>query len=91
VVTREELHSRLWPKDTFVDFERGLNTEPAISEPPASKGNRTRVFVAAAVSVAATAMAAYFIAHRPAPTAVRYRQIYVPARAGPGGAVRAVD
>lgn len=26
VVTREELRDRLWPKDTFVDFESGLNT-----------------------------------------------------------------
>jgi DNA-binding winged helix-turn-helix (wHTH) protein/Tol biopolymer transport system component len=26
VVTREELQSRLWPGDTFVDFENGLNT-----------------------------------------------------------------
>jgi DNA-binding winged helix-turn-helix (wHTH) protein/WD40 repeat protein len=26
VVTREELRRRLWPEDTFVDFERGLNT-----------------------------------------------------------------
>ncbi len=25
VVTREELNKRLWPEDTFVDFERGLN------------------------------------------------------------------
>jgi len=25
VVTREELNKRLWPQDTFVDFERGLN------------------------------------------------------------------
>ena len=25
VVTREELTGRLWPEDTFVDFERGLN------------------------------------------------------------------
>src|SRR6266850_4302005 len=25
VVTREELHSRLWPADTFVDFDHGLN------------------------------------------------------------------
>jgi DNA-binding winged helix-turn-helix (wHTH) protein len=24
-VTREELHQRLWPKDTFVDFDHGLN------------------------------------------------------------------
>src|SRR5215469_2858595 len=26
VVAREELKSRLWPADTFVDFEHGLNT-----------------------------------------------------------------
>ncbi len=26
VVTREELHRRLWPSDTFVDFDHGLNT-----------------------------------------------------------------
>ena len=25
VVTREELRRRLWPSDTFVDFEHGLN------------------------------------------------------------------
>src|SRR5947209_2829893 len=25
LITREELHSRLWPGDTFVDFEHGLN------------------------------------------------------------------
>jgi DNA-binding winged helix-turn-helix (wHTH) protein len=25
VVTREELQNQLWPADTFVDFERGLN------------------------------------------------------------------
>ncbi len=25
VVTREELHNRLWPADTFVDFDHGLN------------------------------------------------------------------
>src|SRR5215471_15966312 len=25
VVTREELQRRLWPADTFVDFDRGLN------------------------------------------------------------------
>jgi DNA-binding response OmpR family regulator len=26
VVTREQLCSALWPKDTFVDFEHGVNT-----------------------------------------------------------------
>jgi Tol biopolymer transport system component/DNA-binding winged helix-turn-helix (wHTH) protein len=25
IVTREELHTRLWPADTFVDFDHGLN------------------------------------------------------------------
>jgi TolB-like protein/DNA-binding winged helix-turn-helix (wHTH) protein/lipoprotein NlpI len=25
VITREELHQRLWPADTYVDFEHGLN------------------------------------------------------------------
>ncbi len=25
-VTREELHQELWPSDTFVDFQHGLNT-----------------------------------------------------------------
>ena len=25
VVTRDELHQRLWPADTYVDFEHGLN------------------------------------------------------------------
>src|SRR5277367_6922300 len=26
VVSREEMRDRLWPADTFVDFERGLNS-----------------------------------------------------------------
>src|SRR6267143_2362847 len=26
VVTREELHQKLWPADTFVDFDAGLNS-----------------------------------------------------------------
>ena len=25
LVTREELQKRIWPSDTFVDFEQGLN------------------------------------------------------------------
>ena len=25
IVTREELQKRIWPSDTFVDFEQGLN------------------------------------------------------------------
>ena len=29
VVTREELHSQLWPADTFVDFDHGLNNAVA--------------------------------------------------------------
>src|SRR5580700_529572 len=26
IVTREELHKKLWPKDTFVDFDLSLNS-----------------------------------------------------------------
>ena len=26
IVSREELHKRLWPADTFVDFDNNLNT-----------------------------------------------------------------
>src|ERR1700693_2217220 len=29
VVLREELHSKLWPADTFVDFDHGLNNAVA--------------------------------------------------------------
>lgn len=29
LVTREELHARLWPYDTFVDFDHGLNAAAA--------------------------------------------------------------
>src|SRR2546423_13947039 len=29
VVTREELHSKLWPANTFVDFDHGLNNAVA--------------------------------------------------------------
>src|SRR5713226_3197483 len=29
LVTREELHSRLWAADTFVDFDHGLNNAVA--------------------------------------------------------------
>src|SRR6266542_3349546 len=29
LVTREELHSKLWPVDTFVDFDHGLNNAVA--------------------------------------------------------------
>src|SRR5260370_15558099 len=29
VVSREELHSKLWPADTFVDFDHGLNNAVA--------------------------------------------------------------
>src|SRR5690348_13976421 len=29
IVTREELHSKLWPSDTFVDFDHGLNNAVA--------------------------------------------------------------
>src|SRR5205823_3949468 len=29
LVTRDELHRKLWPEDTFVDFENSLNTAAA--------------------------------------------------------------
>ena len=29
VVTREEMRQKLWPADTFVDFEHGLNSAVA--------------------------------------------------------------
>src|SRR5215469_19281 len=28
LVTREEIRSRLWPRDTFIDFDHGLNAAP---------------------------------------------------------------
>ena len=37
VVTREELHQALWPADTFVDFDHGLNT--AINKVRAALGD----------------------------------------------------
>ena len=43
VISREELKSRLWPADTFVDFEHGLNTaikklRQALGDNPAKPG-----------------------------------------------------
>jgi DNA-binding winged helix-turn-helix (wHTH) protein len=43
VVSRDELKSRLWPADTFVDFEHGLNTaikklRQALGDNPAKPG-----------------------------------------------------
>jgi DNA-binding winged helix-turn-helix (wHTH) protein len=43
VLSREELKSRLWPADTFVDFEHGLNTaikklRQALGDNPAKPG-----------------------------------------------------
>lgn len=40
-VTREELKKHLWPEDTFVDFETGLNT--AVSKLRGVRA-RTRIF-----------------------------------------------
>ena len=69
VVTREELRGRLWPSDTFVDFEHGLNTaiaelrgllndsasEPRYIETLPKLGYRMVVPVAAAEPVALSA------------------------------------
>jgi DNA-binding winged helix-turn-helix (wHTH) protein len=43
VISREELKSKLWPADTFVDFEHGLNTaikklRQALGDNPAKPG-----------------------------------------------------
>jgi len=34
VVTREELQRQIWPSDTFVDFDRGLNNAVKRLVPP---------------------------------------------------------
>jgi DNA-binding winged helix-turn-helix (wHTH) protein len=34
VVTREELQKRLWPADTFVDFDHSLNAASAVYATP---------------------------------------------------------
>ena len=34
VVTREELRAQLWPADTFVDFEHGLNAAASAASTP---------------------------------------------------------
>ena len=68
VVAREELHQKLWPADTFVDFDTGLNTairklrqalnddadEPRYIETLARRGYR---FIAPVAMASATAQA----------------------------------
>ncbi len=72
VVTREELRLRLWPEDTFVDFDHGLNTamaklrdvlgdsagNPRYIETIAKRGYRFLGEVQAADAAAATMAAA---------------------------------
>ena len=41
LVTREQLQRRLWPSDTFVDFDRGLNA--AINRVREALGTRQRI------------------------------------------------
>src|SRR5574338_1531456 len=41
IITREELRAALWPSDTFVDFDNGLNvaiskTRPALKDSPSA-------------------------------------------------------
>jgi DNA-binding winged helix-turn-helix (wHTH) protein len=45
LITREELHSRLWPDDTFVDFENGLNTAVARLRQALGDSARTPRFI----------------------------------------------
>jgi len=84
LVTREELHERLWPGDTFVDFDHGLNAAvnklrealgdsvetPRYVETLPRRGYR---FIATVekgnAAVAETSVAAPFVAPPPAPIA----------------------
>src|SRR5215470_12240936 len=45
VVTREELRSRLWPADTFVDFDHGLNAAIKRLRDALGESAETPVFV----------------------------------------------
>jgi DNA-binding winged helix-turn-helix (wHTH) protein len=45
VVTREELRRRLWPADTFVDFEHGLNAAIKRLREPLGDSAETPVFI----------------------------------------------
>src|ERR1700735_3994960 len=45
VATREELRRRLWPGDTFVDFETGLNTAVSkLRDGPCGRARHQRFF-----------------------------------------------
>jgi DNA-binding winged helix-turn-helix (wHTH) protein/tetratricopeptide (TPR) repeat protein len=81
VVTREELQSRLWPEDTFVDFEDGLNTgvkklrealgddreKPRYIETIPRRGYR---FIAEVKQIPAAARVAFSAGELPTPLAV---------------------
>jgi DNA-binding winged helix-turn-helix (wHTH) protein len=54
-VTREELRQRLWPADTFVDFEHGLNSavkrlRDALGDSAEARGSSKRCPAAATAS-----------------------------------------
>jgi TolB-like protein/DNA-binding winged helix-turn-helix (wHTH) protein/Flp pilus assembly protein TadD len=80
VVTREELQKRLWPADTFVDFDHGLNKaiskirealgdsaeSPRFVETVARRGYR---FLAEVRTADAAAVAGAERAHKPQPAA----------------------
>lgn len=72
IVTREELRQRLWPEDTFVDFDHGLNAavkrlrealgesadSPVFIETLARRGYRFAVPIGGTDSVAGTSIIA---------------------------------
>ena len=49
LVTREQLQSQIWPKDTFVDFDHALNT--AITKIRLALGDKVEEAVAFAATV----------------------------------------
>ena len=56
IVTREELRNRLWPGDTFVDFDHGLNNavmrlREVLGIPPRTLASSRRSLAAATVSL----------------------------------------
>jgi DNA-binding winged helix-turn-helix (wHTH) protein/Tol biopolymer transport system component len=89
IVTREELQQKLWPADTFVDFDVGLNTairkirqalgddadRPQFIETVAKRGYRFLVSVSQASTLASEPSAPVEIAERK-PTTHHHRRWY---------------
>jgi len=106
VVTREELHQKLWSADTFVDFDVGLNTairklrqalgddadEPRYIETLARRGYRLLAPVAdGAISEPAIGGAAPLSPAGISPTAASPHEVLVPAITGTADATAAAS